>query len=120
MSQRTYGLVKNSVAGAAFEAYRILKFGATEGQVIRAAAGTDALIGVSTDIPADALERADVVLSDLAPVLYGGTVTQGSFLTSDATGRAIVASPGDRTIGIAWVSGVVGDIGSVLIQRGKV
>lgn len=114
-------LVKNAKAEAAVAAFTIVKFGAADGQVVPAAAVSDKLLGVSTDIAAAINERCDYIASGLADVLYGGTVTRGDQLTSDASGRAVTAAPAagtnNRIIGIAAVSGVVGDIGQVLIAQ---
>lgn len=117
---RNHTLVKNYRAAAALAPYRIVKFGAADGEVALAAAATDAAIG-TTDISANqsaAGTRVDVVRAGLAEVEYGGAVTRGQLLTADATGRAIAASGAGRVIGVAEVSGVEGDIGSVLIAPG--
>ncbi len=45
-------------------------------------------------------------------------MTRGDDLTADAQGRAVVAAAGNRVIGKAMATGVLGDIGSVLIDRG--
>jgi hypothetical protein len=129
-------LAKNYVAEGAIASNTIIKFGANDGGVLQAAAATDAIFGISTDIPAATGERCDVIKLGDADVLYGGTVTRGDELTSDASGRAITATRHTHTentaaayvqnaisgtavltriIGIANVSGVIGDIGSVAI-----
>lgn len=122
-------LTVNYKAGATINPYRIVKFGADDQTVIQAAGATDALIGISDNVGYDPTKtnnrypqaKVDVTICGVAQVLYGGTVTAGALLTSDATGRAIVASAlsGLRTIGFALAAGVVGDIGSVLIFAGN-
>lgn len=116
---RTDGLIKNFVAGAAIIRRRFVKFGASDTTILLAAAATDAAIGVSSEIDAAQGERSDVMMSDIAEVEYGGAVTRGDFLTSDAVGRAVTAAPAAganvRVHGQAMVSGVLGDIGSVHI-----
>lgn len=113
--------VKNFKAQAAVPAFTIVKLGSADGQVLPAAAVSDAMLGVSTDIAAAINERCDVILGGVADVLYGGTVTRGDLLTSDSTGRALTAAPAagtnNRIIGMAVVSGVVGDIGQVDISQ---
>jgi hypothetical protein len=116
------GLIKNYTAGGAINPYRIAKFGAADGEVLQAAAATDLLIGVVA-IPGSAAasgERVDVIRDGLADVEYGGTVTRGQKLTSDANGKAVVAAPAAgsnvQIIGIAEVSGVAGDIVPMQIQ----
>jgi hypothetical protein len=62
-------------------------------------------------------------LTDIATVTYGGTVTRGQLVISDSTGRAITATAtagtNVRTCGVAMVSGVVGDLGAVLLTPGS-
>lgn len=117
-------LIKNFKAEAAIAKYRIVKHGAADDQVLQGALATDSLIGVSTDIDAAINERCDVILSGQADVEYGGAVTRGALLTADASGRAVAAAPAaganNRTIGVAMVSGVLGDIGSVSLSPGSV
>lgn len=122
MAGRTDGLIKNFIAGAAIPRRRIVKFGANDQQVVLAVAAADASIGITTEIDADANERIDVVLSNLAEVAYGGNVGRGDPLTSDAQGRAIAAAPApgerQRIIGFAMAAGVVGDVGVCRIAPG--
>ncbi|MEW6314136.1 MAG: capsid cement protein [Pseudomonadota bacterium] len=115
-------LIRNFKAEAAVAAYTIVKPGTADGQVLAAAAVSDKSIGITTDIAAAINERCDVILSGVADVLYGGTVTRGDLLTADASGRAVTAAPAaganNRIIGIALVSGVVGDVGQIEISQG--
>lgn len=118
---RNPGLQKNYSAEAAIAAYRIVKFGAADGGILQSAAAADKHVGVIDRMPAAvAGDRVDVIRSGIAEVEYGGTVAAGDLLTSDASGRAIVAtaSAGSnvRVVGVAEVAGVVGDIGSMLVQ----
>lgn len=129
-------LIKSLLAEAAIAAHRIVKCGAADSGALQAAASTDAMFGVSTDIAAAIGERCDVIKLGDADVEYGGTVTRGDELTADANGKAIAATRHSHTentaaayaqnaatgtatltrvIGIANVSGVLGDIGSVAI-----
>ena len=123
MTLRNQGLAKAFVAGAAISPNRFLKFGADDRTVIHAAAAGDSIIGVSDDVGCASGERVDVILSDIATVEFGGTVTRGGLLISDSTGRAIAstASAGAnvRIGGVALVSAVVGDKGPVLISLGS-
>lgn len=116
---RNQGLTKTLIAGAAIAAYRVVKFDSTDTTVIQAAAALDLSIGVS-DLGGDAAEPTDVIIEGIAVVEYGGTVTRGQRLTSDSVGRAISAAPATganaQIIGIAMVSGVSGDLGSVRIS----
>ena len=111
---------KQYIAESAVGANLIIKPGSTDDFVAQGAAATDLLMGVSGNIPAAAGERIDIAKEGIADVLYGGTITRGQPLTSDAFGRAVAAAPGagtnNRIIGFAEVSGVIGDIGSVFIS----
>ena len=117
------GLIKNFKAGAAIAKCRILKFDGNL-DLIQGAAVADKLIGVSTGIASASGDRVDVVLSGITEVEYGGNVTGGDLLTTDANGKAVTAAPAagtnNRVIGVAMESGVSGDIGSVLIEQGSV
>ena len=117
---RVEGLITNYNAGAKVEPYRIVKHGSGDRVVVQAAAAADAMIGVSDQLGANAAgDPMDVIHSGMAEIEFGGNVTRGQPLTSDADGKAIAATvDGCRTIGFAEVSGVSGDIGSVLIAPG--
>ena len=116
-------LVKNNIADGVIAACTIVKFSA-DAHVVQAAAVSDSLVGVTTDIPAAIGDRCDVIVHGLADVLYGGTVTRGDMLTTDSSGRAVTAAPAagvnNVVIGMAFVSGVVGDIGAVILSQGKI
>lgn len=109
------GLIANFTAEAAIEARRFVKFSTVEGEVAAAAAG-DTVLGVTTEVGANAGQRCDVTLTQIAPVIYGATVTQGQGLKSDANGAAIPVAAGDTPAGMAMVSGAAGEIGAVLLR----
>ncbi|MDF3932941.1 capsid cement protein [Pseudomonas citronellolis] len=113
------GLTTAKRAVGAVAARRLCVNGTSDGLAAQASASTALPIGVSTDIPAADGQPFDVIRGGLAPVEYGGNVTRGNPLTADAQGRAIAATiPPIATtyiIGFAEESGVLGDIGSVLI-----
>lgn len=116
-------LTKSFTSGGAIAPYRIVKPGTSDGKVLQAAAATDSLMGVSGSLGVDASDkRIDIIKSGIAEVEYGGNVSRGVPLTADADGKAVAAAPATganvRVIGFAEVSGVVGDIGSMLIAPG--
>ena len=115
-------LNRAGTAEGAIAAYRIVKPGAADGGYLQAAAATDFLMGVCESVGPASGERLDVVKAGIADVEFGGTVTRGGPVTSDATGRAVAAAPGAganvRIIGFAEVSAVVGDIAAVWIEPG--
>ena len=126
MSTRNTNLVKTFFAGATINPARLVKFGADDQTVLQGAAGTDLIFGVSDAPPLHAAatgERVDVVFIGIQPVTYGGTVTRGEKVMSDSSGRAISATAGNganvNTAGIAMVSGVVGDLGSIFLSPGS-
>lgn len=116
------GLITPFTATAAIGAYLIAAHGAADGAAVQADDGSTMMLGVTTDIPAAAGETVDVVRSGPASVTFGGNVTRGAPLTADANGRAIaVALPAEADtfiVGYAEVSGVAGDIASVLVAPG--
>lgn len=133
---RHHDLVHNFTAEGNIKPWRIMKFGAADYGVLQASAATDNMFCVSyfpqafndpmrpgqslADVQVIAGERLDGVMTHVAHVEYGAAVTRGQWLTSDAQGRAVPAVPGAgvRVIGMAMISGVLGDIGSVWIQPG--
>lgn len=113
-------LTENFTAGAAIAAFRICKPGAADGLAVQAAAVGDFAFGVSDSLGAAINERVDIHTMGVVDVQYGGAVTRGALLTSDANGKAVTAVATNRTIGVARVSGVLDDIGSVLLAPGTV
>ncbi|HPU16912.1 MAG TPA: DUF2190 family protein [Polymorphobacter sp.] len=122
MAGHTPTEINSYIAGAAVTRRRIVKWGAADGQILLGAAVGDFLMGVSSGTDAAINEPTDVVQGGIADVEYGGVVTRGAPLTSDATGRAVVAAPAagvnNRIVGFAEVSGVLGDIGAVRLAIG--
>lgn len=55
------------------------------------------------------------VTHGVATAIYGGTVTAGNKLATDANGKLVAANPGDPVVGRALTSGVSGDMGTVLL-----
>ena len=117
-------LIKTFVAGADVAVRRIVKFGAADGAVVQGAAVSDALVGVSHSLAATSGGMVDVSLDGIVDVDFGGTITRGGAVTSDANGKAVAAAPAagtnNRIIGFAMVSGVSGDIGKVLLKQGQI
>lgn len=115
-------LNKNYLAEAAISPYRIVKPGTSDGNILQGAAATDFLVGVCESVGPALGERCDVVKSGIADVEFGGAVTRGAAVTSDANGKAVAAAPAAgsnvRIIGFAEVSAVAGDIGPILVAPG--
>jgi len=124
MTMRNQGLIKTFNTGAAIPRNRIVQFGADERTVILSAAAGNSHIGVTDNIAAPATgDVVDVVLSGVATVEYGGSVTRGALLTADSVGRAIAAAAAAgtnvRIVGVAMVDGASGDLGAVMLSPGS-
>jgi hypothetical protein len=115
---------KSYRAGAPIAANLIVKPGADDASVVLATGSADALMGTNDELGRAIGETADIVKAGLAPVVYGGPITRGDPLTSDAAGRAVTAAPAAgvnaRIIGFAEVSGVLGDVGLYLFAPGRI
>jgi hypothetical protein len=118
-------MVKSYVAEAAVLPYRIVKFGAADGQVVQAAAGTDAAFGLADNLGQAAVGgRVDVIQSGIGEGEAGAAITRGALLMADASGRVITAAAAAgsnvRTIGTALASaGGAGEIIPVDINPGS-
>ena len=115
-------LFKNFTAGAAVNAYRIVKLLAAD-TVVLAAAASDNLIGVNGDIAPALNERCDVALMGIAFVESGAALAMGAMVTSDAIGRGVKAAPAAgsnvRVIGYALeAASAAGDVIRVLLEAG--
>ncbi len=116
--------VRSFVAEAAISANRVVTFGATDDNVLTAVAVTSTLIGIVEGVSPVLGERVDVVMTGIADLQIGGSVTRGAYITVDAKGRGVAAAPAagvnNNVIGVALQSGVSGDIIPVLISPGRI
>jgi hypothetical protein len=125
MGQTTGLLTKSLEATGAITKRRLVTFGAADGAGVQASGSGAFIVGVNSDVDVAIGERASVFSTgNIADVEYGGAVTRGDPLTSDASGRAITAAPAAGAnafiVGYAEVSGVLGDIGSVYVVPGRI
>lgn len=125
MGQTTGGLTKSLEATTAITKRRLVKYGAADGAGVPAVDGAAYIVGVNSDVDVAIGERASVFgVGNIADVEYGGTVTRGDPLTADATGRAVTAAPAAGVNifigGFAEVSGVVGDVGSMVVHPARI
>jgi hypothetical protein len=92
-------------------------------QIVLASAATDHIIGVVMNAPA-ANDNAVVRLRNASgtyPVVAGGTITRGDWVTSDANGNAITTTTsGNEICGVAKSSASSGDIVEVISYTGSV
>jgi hypothetical protein len=114
--------LKQYIAETAVTPNLIVKPGSTDDYVVLGAAAADKLMGVSGNVGGIAGERVDIIKEGIADVIAGGTITRGDPITADAAGKAVVAAPSAgtnaRIIGFAEVSGVTGDVITVLLSPG--
>ncbi|AFY72079.1 hypothetical protein Pse7367_3856 (plasmid) [Thalassoporum mexicanum PCC 7367] len=124
MSVSNHILTTTYTAAGTIDQYRIVKFGSSDNTVIEAIAATDRLVGVAyipgvSGTQKVSGDRLEVVLSGVAELKAGGTITRGDLVTSDANGQAVVAAPGagvnNQAIGKALVSALSGDVFPVLL-----
>jgi hypothetical protein len=97
-------LAKAFTAGGAINPYRIVRFSAAE-TVIQAAAATESMFGVNTDLTIVSGERVEVMTHGIAWVEAGAAVALGAPVTADSLGRGVTAAPAagvnNRIIGFA-------------------
>jgi hypothetical protein len=115
-----FGLVKNFTANGTINKNRVVAIGASEGEAVQAT-GNNTFIGVSGVRGAAAAgDRVDVYMDEIRNIEFGGNVSYGDWLTSDADGKAITAAPASgaqmNVIGKAMTSGVAGSIGQVHVS----
>ncbi|QYD20539.1 DUF2190 family protein [Klebsiella quasipneumoniae] len=113
------GLITCHKAEVALAARRLVTHGTVPDEITLAIDGSKLIIGVTTLVAASAGEPADVVRSQLTPVVYGDDVAAGDPLTADAEGRAVPATAGQFYLGFAEYDGAEDDLGSVWIAPGQ-
>lgn len=114
-------LLKNFVAESIISPYRLVKMGSTNDKVTLATAATDMIVGVCNEVGPALGERCDIVVVGVAYIEAGAAIVRGNFVTSDATGRAVVPAPAagvnNRCIGVALESATAaGDIVGVSLS----
>lgn len=115
-------LIKSFPIVGAVAGNLIVALSGTDNIAEAATADTDAILGVSERMGAEAGGQLDVVLSGTYDVIAGGNITAGDFITADANSKGVAAAPsaGDvvRYAGIALLDAVAGDIFPILIAPG--
>jgi hypothetical protein len=113
-AQNTPGVIFSGLvasASLAAKQYHLVKMASTAGQVIVAAAGTDAIIGVVQNDPA-AGEAASIAVGGVLKVAGEASVSVGDWVTSSTTGRAkTTTTDGNIVLGTAIdATSAAGDI----------
>jgi hypothetical protein len=116
-------LLKNMIAGAAINAFTLVKFSAAD-TVVTAAAATDSIIGVTNEVAPASGERCDIIVEGIAFITAGAAIALGALLTADASGRVVTVAPAagtnNRIIGIAFeAAAAAGDVIRVLLTAGS-
>jgi len=89
----------------------------SSGSAALCGAGQQAL-GVLQNDPAASGRPGSIAIGGHAKVKFGGNVSAGGYISSDANGKAVAAASGDFALGIAIDSAVDGDIGTAQIMPG--
>jgi hypothetical protein len=110
-------LRKSFNAGGTIGPGLAVKFGASSGTVVVAAAGADPVIGITVpQLTPNTGDRVDVILLGIADAVAGAGVTRGDKLMSDAAGKMITAVGTVTIVGTALESAVAGDVFPVLLS----
>jgi hypothetical protein len=86
------------------------------GKFIVAGAGVP-IVGVLQDKPAAAGVGGNAAVGGVSKVALGGTATAGSMAAVDSAGKFLNAVSGDTAVGIFFLGGASGEIGSMLIKH---
>lgn len=92
----------------------------TSGNVVLAAAATDALLGVIREV-GNTGEPITVQYGGIAKVFCGATITAGARVTTDGSGKLAAATSGNTVLGVLLSTGAgANDIVSVALVSGSV
>lgn len=123
MGQSSPQFVYTLLAGADLSGARNKFLKMTADQTVGlATANTDAIVGVQDDIPfAAAGAQVAVRFGGTADIMAGAAVAAGSKVTTDGSGRAVVATTGQDYHGIALEAATaLGDLIECFLVKGKV
>ena len=99
-------LIKNYQAEDATAQYLIAKQGTADNQTLKSGAAAANQLGVVNQ-PGDVVagDRTDVVLLGETEVRCAGAIAAGRSFTSDGAGKAVLATTGQRAVGIVLETG---------------
>lgn len=109
---------KSYIAACDIPRNSLVKFAGTHEQITLATAGTDLVIGVTTEKDVKTGQMADVKHLGTGEVRYGGIVARGESFTAGANGKAFKAEAGNIIAGYALRDSAIDDIALSVIQRG--
>lgn len=109
---------ENAGADLSASQYRAVALNSSSKIVLAAAAGADTIGILQNDPKLD--EDATVKYRDVTKAVAGGAFNPGDRLTTDASGRVVVAAVGNTIIGRALTAGALGRVVAVLIRVGGV
>lgn len=109
-------LTKNYLAEDANSQYLIAKQGTGDSQALKSGAAAANQLGVVSQ-PGDIVagERMDVVLLGETEVRCAGAIAAGRSFTSDADGKAVLATTGQRAVGIVTETGAADRIVTCIV-----
>jgi hypothetical protein len=104
-------LIKTYISEGVNSQYLIAKQGTDDNQAAKSDAAAATGLGVVCQ-PGDVAdeERIDITMMGEAEVLCAGAIAAGRSFTSDANGKAVLASTGERAIGIVRETGAAARI----------
>ncbi|MCD6262290.1 MAG: DUF2190 family protein [Deltaproteobacteria bacterium] len=118
IEERVYDRSFDAAADLSEKQYYFVKLSAAHTCNVAGAADS-ALIGILQNKP-ESDRAASVRRVGVSKLVLGGTVTVGAKLTSDANGKGVTATSGQRYGAIALEAGDSGDTISALMEFGKV
>ncbi|MBS3796680.1 hypothetical protein [Pseudoalteromonas sp. BDTF-M6] len=114
------GFIRNFIAAGAIAANRLVSVSAANDFEVNQANGATAVFAGVTEQGTDNNNRVDVVMTQIAPVEFGGDLVAGMWVVADADGKAVEFDPanfvGASEVHVAgWVmedgdAGTIGDI----------
>lgn len=111
--QRLLTISLEAAADLSLLQFRFMELSSGQVQAVSGAGGNS--VGVLQNDPAAQGRAAEVAFGGIVKVEAGATVTQDADVQSDAVGRAIDASTGDRVLGVALDAGAIGELIRVLL-----
>jgi len=107
-----------SFASYQFHVAEMLSTGLVDVAGVANDADANLLIGVIQNKPSAQYAEAVIRVKGVTKVIAGGTINEGAWVSTDASGHAIVATDFDNVIGIALTAGASNALMEVLLKIG--